>query len=90
MGVVLTDSNTPPAGVNGRAFYAVPLVRFVVFAFLSWGLYDIYWIYRNARSRRGPDSGRLACIVEAVFAGISFAFLAADVERERGRGVAQG
>jgi hypothetical protein len=90
MGLVVADSTASRAEPFGAPFYGVPLVRFVVFALLGWGFYDMYWLYRNFRSRGGHRASRLSCLVKAIFGGISFAFVAADVERARGRSVGRG
>ena len=70
----LIRASQPPTAAAAPAtalFFYVPVARLVVMSLVTFGLYEVYWIYRNWRFLKERDNLRIQPFWRAVF-GIFF------------------
>jgi uncharacterized protein DUF4234 len=83
------STDEPPFGTPGEAcpFFAVSLRKFVVMSIVTFGIYELYWAYKNWMLIKARSSEQLSPVWRAWFAQLwSFSLFSRirDGARERG------
>ena len=56
--------------VKKQIYYSVPLRRFFLLSVLSFGLYDMYWLFKNWECVRDNEKIKINPLLRAIFAPI--------------------
>lgn len=75
-------------GAGGPVYFPVATSKFVVMSVATWGLYELYWFYRNWKYVRDHDGVKLSPFWRAWFAIFTFHDLISRIKRyAQSRGV---
>lgn len=74
------DFHSPEEELPQPQYFAVSRTKFIVLSFLTLGMYELYWFYRNWCSIRDRDSLSIRPFWRAFFAPVFFRKLIQDID----------
>ena len=77
---VLCTTCAQTVGVS--RYHVVPMWRFVLFSVLTWGLYDLYWFWKNWSRIKRADGSDIWPIPRTIFAGFTYFSLITDINTQ--------
>jgi hypothetical protein len=80
------DRLVVPAAEPMPQYFPVSKLKFIAMAVLTFGIYEIYWFYRNWAFVRDRDSVRIRPFWRAVFGPLWLHALIGDINQARGEG----